>query len=139
MKETYLLENLLIGKVYVCENLGRNIGPISIMLNKLFIFELKNDNFVEEVITVELFQSHKNSIYQLSNKNKNNHIFNKKYAVDTQKLSDLLIPEFIETLNLNEEEKELLLSGIINKWTLVKIYNQINFELQKNNQKQLKK
>lgn len=139
MKETYLLKNLLIGKIYVCENLGRNIGPISTISNELFIFELKNDDIVEEVITGDFFKFHKKNRYKISNKNQNNHIFNVKYAVDTQELSNLLTPEFIENLNLNDNTKELILGGIIDKWTLVKIYNQLNFELQKNNQKQLKK
>lgn len=141
MKETYLLKNLLLGRIYVCENLGGNRGPISTKSNELFIFEIKNDDIVEEVITGDSFRFRKKNRYKISNMECDtyNHIFNKRYAVDTQELSSLLTPEFIENLNLAEEEKELLLSGIINKWTLVKIYNQLNFQMQKNNQKQLKK
>lgn len=141
MKETYLLENLLIGKIYVCENLGRSIGPIPTKSNELFIFEIKNDDTVEEIITGDSFKFRKKNRYKISNVECDtyNHIFNKRYAVDTQELSNLLTPEFIEKLNLNDNTKELILGGIIDKWTLVKIYNQLNFELQKNNQKQLKK
>ena len=72
-------------------------------------------------------------------KNKCNHIFNKKYVVDTEELNKKLTPELLEQLSLDVHTKDLLATGAIDKWTLVKIYNLLNFELQKNKQKQLKK
>lgn len=141
MKETYLLSNLLIGRIYVCENLGRNRGPISTLTNELYIFEIKTEDIVEEVITGDSFRSYKKNRYEISDREQDNynHIFNKKYVVDTEKLCEKLTPELLDSLALDEQKKALLATGVIDKWTLVKIYNQLNFELQKNKQKQLKK
>ncbi len=141
MKETYLLSNLIIGKIYVCENLGGNRGPISTLTNEVYIFEIRNEDIVEEVITGDSFRSYKKNRYEISNREQDvyNHIFNKKYVVDIEKLSDKLTPELLDSLTLDEQAKNLLATGVVDKWTLVKIYNQLNFELQKNKQKQLKK
>lgn len=141
MKETYLLSNLLIGRIYVCENLGGNRGPISTITNELYIFEIKNEDIVEEVITGDSFRACKKNRYEISDREQDayNHIFNKKYVVDTEELNKKLTPELLEQLALDVHTKDLLATGVIDKWTLVKIYNLLNFELQKNKQKQLKK
>lgn len=136
MKETYLLEDLIIGRIYACNNLGNLAGPIPIISNELYIFELKKDDIVEEVITGDSFKK-KKSQYQVSNleNDSNNHIFNKKYVIETQKLSDVLDEEIINELSLR---KELIISGFIDKWDLVKIYNKLNFK-QNDKKKMLQK
>lgn len=136
MKETYSIEDLIIGKFYVCNNLGNITGPIQMMTNEQYIFEIKSDDIAEEVITGDSFKKSRKQ-YQLSNLEQDvyNHIFNKKYVVETQKLEEYLNEEIIEKLNLNNE---LINRGFIEKWDLVRIYNDLNFQLN-NKQKMLQK
>ena len=75
-------------------------------------------------------------------KNAYNHVFNKKYVVETEKVKNILTEELLNKIDIDSNSKELIENGVIDKWTLIKIYNYINFELNKeaeNNQKQLKK
>ena len=136
MKETYSVEQLIIGKIYVCNNLGNISGPIQMLTNEQYIFEIKTDDVVEEVITGDTFKKSRKQ-YQVSNLEQNvyNHIFNKKYVVETQELKEYLNEVIIEKLDLN---KELINRGFIEKWDLVRIYNELNFQLN-NKQKMLQK
>ena len=120
------------------------MGPIQTISNQYFVFELKNDDIVEEVITGDSFKSCKKNRYQISDMEKNtyNHVFNKKYVVETEKLKNILTEEVLNKIDIDSNSKELIENGVIDKWTLIKIYNYMNFELNKeteNNQKQLKK
>jgi len=136
MKETYLVEEIIIGKIYVSSNLGNLSGPIPMVSNEVYIFEIKNDDIVEEVISGDTFKKGKKQ-YQVSDLEQDvyDHIFNKKYVVETKELISVLNDDMINELDLNGE---LINSGFIEKWDLIKIYNKLNFK-QNNKQKRLQK
>ena len=136
MKEIYLLDDLIIGRLYVCNNLGTLNGPIHITTTEQYIFESKTDDIVEEVITGDSFKKSRKQ-YQVSSleEDSNNHIFNKQYVIDTESLRNILSEEFIDDLDL---DIECINNGTINKWDLVKIYNKLNFK-KNNKEKRLQK
>ena len=136
MKEIYLLDDLIIGRIYVCNNLGKLAGPINMITNEQYIFEIKKVDIVEEIITGDTFRKSRKK-YQISNleKDSNNHIFNKQYVIQTESLRNILSEEFVEDLGLN---MECINNGTISKWDLVKIYNKLNFK-QNDKQKGLQK
>lgn len=136
MKEIYLLDDLIIGRLYVCNNLGIVNGPINMITNEQYIFEIKKDDIVEEIITGDTFRKSRKQ-YQVSNleKDSNNHIFNKRYVIQTESLRNILSEEFVDDLGL---DMECINNGTINKWDLVKIYNKLNFK-QNDKKKMLQK
>lgn len=141
MKEFYEIKNLIIGKIYVCEQVGRGNGPITTTYNQKFIFEKKSDTIAEEVISGDSFHGYefKKNRYNISNKEKNmyDHIFNTKYVVEPIGLSEYLSEIDLKDLNLSNIELELYQNGLINKWTVIEIYNYLNFELKEQKQLQM--
>lgn len=124
MNETYEVKNLILGKIYICKQYGGRM-PIDSTSNETYIFYkkenqgkniLKNTNKIKEVFTDDEYE-----IYQ-GGEGTHNHIFNKPYIVN--------IESILEHLNPDE-----IVSGIVTKWRIIEIYNQINFEKQNNKQK----
>lgn len=124
MNETYEVNKLIIGRIYICEYYGGRM-PIDSTSNEIYIFYKKNNqgknilnntNKIKEVFTDDEYE-----IYQ-GESGTHNHVFNKPYIVSTKSIIDYLDPEEIK-------------SGIVTKWRIIEIYNQINFEKQNNKQK----
>lgn len=127
MNESYRIENLILGKIFICTQTGGL--PISTTYSQTHIFYrkentaknvLKNNKKILEVFTDDEFE-----IYE-KDELTHDHKFNKPYVVNVESIIPYLT-------------KEELTKGIILKWRLIEIYNQINFEKQNNNQKQLQK
>lgn len=127
MNENYNINDLILGKIFVCVQ-SKDI-PISTTYNQKYIF-YRTQNIAKNILknnkkVLEFFTDDEFEIYS-KGKDTHDHMFNKPYVVDVESI--------IPYLTKQEIEQET-----INKWRLIEIYNQINFEKQNNNQKQLQK
>ena len=115
MYESYSVDKLVIGKIYICNQYGGFHGFSEYKSNESYIFYIEEDNGFDILKNVyEIFTDDKFEIYD-NTKGNNNHEFNKPYIVDTDTLKNYLT---------NEE----IMRNTITKWRLIEIYNQINLE-----------
>lgn len=118
MNESYDVDSIIIGKIYVCKQLGSTYGIIENKTEEYYLFYrqgenhgkrlLKNNKIIKEVFTDDEYE-----IYNDLEK-ENNHIFNRPYIVDVQSITPYLTDQEI-------------IAGRILKKRMVEIYNTINF------------
>ncbi len=117
MNESYDVNSVIIGKIYVCKQLGNRFGFIETKTNEYYLFYRQGNlgkQIVKSKMVREVFTEDEYEIYTDSEKT-NNHVFNRPYIVDIEPI----IPY------LTRKEKE---SGQISKWRMVEIYNKVNFK-----------
>ena len=120
MYESYNVDKLIIGRLYICNQYGGFHGFTEYKSNESYIFYVEDKSGLDILKNVkEIFTDDEFEVYNPA-KGSNNHEFNKPYIVDTNTLVDYL----------NDEE---IIKNTITKWRLIEIYNQINIE--KNKQK----
>lgn len=120
MYESYEINNLIIGKIYICNQFGGFHGFNEYKSKESYIFYKEETNGKDILKNVkEIFTDDEFEIYDTKKGNKN-HEFNKPYIVDAKMLTEYLTQDEI-------------ISNTITKWRLIEIYNQINLE--KNKQK----
>lgn len=122
MYESYNIDDLVIGKIYVCNQFGGIHGFSEYKSKESYIFYKEKSNGKDILKNVkEIFTDDEFEIYDTKKGNKN-HEFNKPYIVDAVLLIDYL----------TEDE---MINRTITKWRLIEIYNQINMEKNKQNVK----
>lgn len=116
MNDTYDINRIVIGKMYVCKQFGGKY--VENKTNEYYLFYKSDNNYGKKIFktekVIEVFTEDEYEIYS-GEKNTNNHIFNKPYIVDVEPIYPYL----------NEEE---LRTGAITKYRVIEIYNTINFK-----------
>lgn len=116
MNESYDVSSVIIGKIYVCKQLGNRYGFIETKTNEYYLF-YRQGNYGKKLLknraVREVFTDDEYEIYTDVEKT-HNHTFNKPYIVDVESVGPYL----------TKKERE---SGQISKWRMVEIYNTINF------------
>lgn len=119
MNESYDICSIIIGKIYVCKQLGGTYGLIETKTDEYYLFYRQSENrgkkmLKNNLIAKEVFTDDEYEIY-CDEENKNNHVFNTPYIVDLKSIAPYL----------NDQE---IASGQILKWRIIEIYNTINFQ-----------
>ena len=113
MYDTYNVDNLIIGNIYICNQFGGIHGFNVYKLEESYIFYRDENNGKDILKSVkEIFTDDEFEIYD-GDDGTFNHEFNKPYIVDVKPLFDYL----------TDEEK---IKKVITKWRLIEIYNQVN-------------
>ena len=115
MNESYDVGSVIIGKIYVCKQLGGSYGLIKTKSEQFYLFYKQNTRgkrLTKNTKLAEVFTEDEYEIY--SDELENNHTFNKPYIVDVESITPYLTQDEIK-------------SKQISKWRIVEIYNTINF------------
>ena len=116
MNESYSIEDVVLGKIFVCTQNGRM--PISTTYNQTYIFYRK-ENVAKNILNnnkkiTEVFSEDEFEIYAKDD-NTHDHEFNKLYVVNVESIKPYLTDDELK-------------NGVVLKWRLIDIYNQINLQ-----------
>lgn len=118
MNESYDVDSIIIGKIYVCKQLGGTYGLIETKTDEYYLFYRQSENRGKKILNhnkkvKEVFTDDEYEIYSDTEKQRN-HVFNTPYIVDLESIIPYLTEQEIET-------------GQVLKWRIIEIYNTINF------------